>query len=301
MATSYTLLSDWRAGRCTNTAEVRLWEARNINKAVNPCARICWCGSTAQIQKTSHKPKYLLSDAPLYIGFNDDGTSFEKLSTTVRTIPMELFRFQPYNQILELANTARQLRDVMGELSAIRSTMTDRILGAQCVMITLRLERDVNVCVSMFNSLAVALQNIFDSYRREPTVILVISVNPKKVGVNIVFDFAFLALEHRWWDRPVSVFIKGGSLTKNLSPLPFLSLTSLSSLLTLSDPGTISPTRQGEQSKLIESGTMHCLCHLADAQYVKVSPLILIVEGKNTEDQLKIATNSLVSYATVTV
>lgn len=32
---SYTLLADLRAGRCSNTAEVRLlrfWESRNINK-----------------------------------------------------------------------------------------------------------------------------------------------------------------------------------------------------------------------------------------------------------------------------
>ncbi|CAN6851711.1 unnamed protein product [Brassica oleracea] len=35
MATTYTLLADLRAGRCSNTAEVcllRFWEARNINK-----------------------------------------------------------------------------------------------------------------------------------------------------------------------------------------------------------------------------------------------------------------------------
>ena len=35
MATTYTLLADLRAGRCSKTAEVcllRFWEARNINK-----------------------------------------------------------------------------------------------------------------------------------------------------------------------------------------------------------------------------------------------------------------------------
>lgn len=39
--------------------------------------------------------------------------------------------------------------DVMGELRAIRSTITDRLPRAQRVMLTLRLEGDVNVCVSM--------------------------------------------------------------------------------------------------------------------------------------------------------
>lgn len=35
MANSFTLLADLRAGRCSNTAEVRLlrfWEARNVRK-----------------------------------------------------------------------------------------------------------------------------------------------------------------------------------------------------------------------------------------------------------------------------
>lgn len=53
-------------------------------------------------------PNFRLSDAPLSIRFND-GTSFDKLTDSVRTIPAELFRFRPYNQLLELANTGKQL------------------------------------------------------------------------------------------------------------------------------------------------------------------------------------------------
>ncbi|KAJ4895641.1 Uncharacterized protein Rs2_22435 [Raphanus sativus] len=49
-----------------------------------------------------------MSDAPLSIWFNA-GTTFEKLTDSVRPIPTELFRFQPHDQLQALANTNKQL------------------------------------------------------------------------------------------------------------------------------------------------------------------------------------------------
>lgn len=89
---------------------------------------------------TRSNPKFRLTDGPVSIRF-DDETASEKLATTVRIIPTEHFRFRPYQQILELGNTGKQLPDVMGELRAIRSTITDCLPGAQRVMLTLRLDR----------------------------------------------------------------------------------------------------------------------------------------------------------------
>nr|VDD39151.1 unnamed protein product [Brassica oleracea] len=83
---------------------------------------------------------------------------------------------------------ARNLRkgDVIGELNAIQSTITDRLPGAQCVMLTLRLRSGENVCVSMFDSLALAFHTKLDSYGREPRVVIATSVNPKIVGVPLI-------------------------------------------------------------------------------------------------------------------
>lgn len=116
---------------------------------------------------TRNNPNFRLSDAPLSIRFNE-GTEFvEKKTEPVRPIPTEVFRFMPYTQLISLANTGKQLPgmrlwhvvlhnfvvvcvnvrslipfpDIMGELNAIRSTVTDCIPGAQRVMLTLRLER----------------------------------------------------------------------------------------------------------------------------------------------------------------
>lgn len=114
---------------------------------------------------TRSNPNYRLADAPLSIRFSD-GTSFDKLTESIRPIPTEMFQFRSYNQLLELANRVKQLpgmnlrflqcflcgtacvnitvliyfSDIIGELTAIRSTITARIPGAQRVMLTLRLK-----------------------------------------------------------------------------------------------------------------------------------------------------------------
>uniref|UniRef100_M4F735 Replication factor A C-terminal domain-containing protein n=2 Tax=Brassica campestris TaxID=3711 RepID=M4F735_BRACM len=122
-------------------------------------------------------PKFRLSDSAFSIRFNE-GTELEKLSTTVRTIPTEQFRFRTYDQLRELANTGKQLHDIMGELCQIRSTITGRIPGAQRVMLNLRLESGTVVCVSLFDSLSHAFHSKLDSYEREPKIVLVTGVNP---------------------------------------------------------------------------------------------------------------------------
>ncbi|CAF1784549.1 unnamed protein product, partial [Brassica napus] len=165
--------SRWRIpGRCSNTAEVRLlrfWEAKNVNKGgelisvdmllIDENSTVVHGSIPASRQLrfknrlsegsvytlsgfdvTRSSPKYRLSDAPVSVRFNAE-SDFEKLPATDRIIPTEHFRFRQYDQIIELANTGNQLPDVMGELCAIRSTITDRIPGAHRVMLTLRLER----------------------------------------------------------------------------------------------------------------------------------------------------------------
>ncbi|KAG2329636.1 hypothetical protein Bca4012_094675 [Brassica carinata] len=99
MANSYTLLANLRAGQCSNTAEVRLLRERLTEGSVYTLSRF---------DVTRSNPKFKLTDGPVSIRFNE-GTDFEKLVATARTIPTEHFRFRPHEQIIELANTSRQL------------------------------------------------------------------------------------------------------------------------------------------------------------------------------------------------
>ncbi|CAN7087030.1 unnamed protein product [Brassica oleracea var. botrytis] len=132
-------------------------------------------------------PRFRLSDSTFSIRFNE-GTELEKLSTTVRTIPTELFRFRTYDQLRELANAGKQLPDIMGELCQIRSTITDCIPGAQRVMLSLRVESGTVVCVSLFDSLAPAFHSKLDSYERESKIVLVTGVNPKIVAGKLYLN-----------------------------------------------------------------------------------------------------------------
>ncbi|KAL0738754.1 hypothetical protein Bca4012_014964 [Brassica carinata] len=199
MANSNALLANLRAGRCSNTAEVRLlrfWEARNINRGGELMslemllideADTLVQGSIPAVQQrrfrerlsegsvytlsgfdvTRSNPKFKLTDGPISIRFNE-GTAFEKLTATARTIPTEHFRFRTHEQILELANSGRQLPDVIGEVRAIRSTITDRIPGAQRVMLTLRVDSS-------------CIPRQVGWIRREPRIVLVTGINPKIV------------------------------------------------------------------------------------------------------------------------
>ncbi|KAL0753461.1 hypothetical protein Bca101_091129 [Brassica carinata] len=216
---AYTLLNDLRADRCSNTVKVRLlrlWEARNINKGgelmsvdmllIDENSTVVHGSVSALLQLrfrprmtegsvytlsgfdvTRSSPKYRLSDAPVAIRFND-GTLFEKLAMIAQTIPTEHFRFRPYDQILELANTGRQLPDIMGEFCAIRSTITDRIPG---------LSADTTVCVSIFDSLALAFHSKLDGYGREPRYRVILSVSDGTGAAAFLgFDEEVASLTH---------------------------------------------------------------------------------------------------------
>lgn len=95
---------------------------------------------------------------------------------STKPIPTEQFRFRSQEQLLALANTNIQLP---GELSAIRSTIKDGTHGAQLVMVTLRLDRAIIVCVSLFDGW---LLHFITNWKAEPKILLVTAINPKIVG-----------------------------------------------------------------------------------------------------------------------
>ncbi|XP_013607716.1 PREDICTED: uncharacterized protein LOC106314385 [Brassica oleracea var. oleracea] len=201
MSSSYILLANLRAGRCSNTAEVRLlrfWEARNstlihgsINSSrIDTFRRRLSEGSVyflSGFDIARSNPKFRLFDSPVSIRFNDE-TFFETKTDSDKDIPTELFRFRSHEQLLTLANTNRDLPDIVGEVSSVRSTITDGLRGPQRVMMTLHLEGDVNVCVSMFDDRAVTFQTKFDEHSSEPKVILFTNINPKVVGGKLFLN-----------------------------------------------------------------------------------------------------------------
>nr|VDD33264.1 unnamed protein product [Brassica oleracea] len=207
---SYVLLANFGAGRCSNTAEVhllRFWEARNVRKdgelmsldmllldeqstlihgsinssCVDTFRRRLSEGSVYSLSGfdvARANPKFRLSDSQVSIRFND-GTFLETKTDSDKDIPTELFRFCSHEQLLTLANTNRELPDIVGEVSSVRST-----IGPHHVMVTLRLE-------GMFDDRAVTFQTKFDEHISEPKVILFTSINPKVVGGKLFLNATF--------------------------------------------------------------------------------------------------------------
>ncbi|KAL0788509.1 hypothetical protein Bca101_004755 [Brassica carinata] len=123
---------------------------------------------------TRSNNNFRLSDAPVSVRFGES-TRFTRVTDSDKFIPTEMFRFRSYDQLLALANTNRQLPDILGELTAIQSTISDGLHGSQRVMLTLRVERGLSVCVSLFDGLAYAFHVKMTSYGAEPKVVLVTS------------------------------------------------------------------------------------------------------------------------------
>ncbi|CAH8320288.1 unnamed protein product, partial [Eruca vesicaria subsp. sativa] len=152
MVNSHIFLSDLKPGRCSNNAKVTLTQG-----SIAATRQLYF---RERLREGSRNPNFRLCDAPLLIKFND-GTYIEKIHA-----------LQYLNSLIPGDNSL---------LSAIRSTITDRIPGAQRVMLTLRLQSGENVVVSMFDSMALAFHTKFEGYGKEPKIVVATSLNPKIV------------------------------------------------------------------------------------------------------------------------
>ncbi|XP_056862267.1 uncharacterized protein LOC108833521 [Raphanus sativus] len=149
MASSYVLLGNLKAGRCSNMAEVRLlrfWEARNVHKnnELMSVDLLLLDELNANPREHQLQPKFRLSDSPVSIRLGD-GTSFEANPDCEKDIPTEFFRFRNQEQLLALANTNRELPGIIfifrccwwtnlpsGRLNAVdilSSELTSKVFG----------------------------------------------------------------------------------------------------------------------------------------------------------------------------
>ncbi|KAF3489061.1 hypothetical protein F2Q69_00053035 [Brassica cretica] len=83
---------------------------------------------------------FKLVDSPLMIRFNDS-TEFDVLSDPVSPIPAEGFRFRNQTKLVGFANTNTQLPDIIGEIVAVKITVTDPPEDKNRVMVTVKLEK----------------------------------------------------------------------------------------------------------------------------------------------------------------
>ncbi|XP_056841679.1 uncharacterized protein LOC108837924 isoform X2 [Raphanus sativus] len=80
-----------------------------------------------------------LSVSSFLIRFTDT-TSFEKLIEPVSPLPQEGFRFRNQTELVGLANTNTQFPDIIGEITAVKTTVTEPPEDKNRVMATVKLE-----------------------------------------------------------------------------------------------------------------------------------------------------------------
>ncbi|CAN7028935.1 unnamed protein product [Brassica rapa subsp. trilocularis] len=116
---------------------------------------------------------YRLSDSSLLIRFTDS-TSFKKVAEPAVPIPLESF-------LLLLTN-------LIGEITAVKSTVTDPPQDNNRVMATIRMENDTSVTMSLFDAQAVKIHNQLEQMGVDPRVVVATSVNPKIVGGRLFLN-----------------------------------------------------------------------------------------------------------------
>ncbi|CAF1943989.1 unnamed protein product [Brassica oleracea] len=130
---------------------------------------------------------FKLADSSLMIRFSDS-TEFDVLSDPVSPIPAVGFRFRNQTELVGLANTNTQLLDIIGEIVSVKSTVTDPPEDKNRVMVTVKLENDVSVTLSLFDAQAVSFHQKLGGMRGDPKVIVATSINPKMVGGRLFLN-----------------------------------------------------------------------------------------------------------------
>ncbi|CDY18761.1 BnaC08g08550D [Brassica napus] len=219
MANALVFLSDLQTGRSSSTVHVRLlrfWEARNVRPGgdlmgvdmllldseatmmpatinVNrlathqPSLKAGSVYSLTGFDVARCNPNYRLSDSSLLIRFSDT-TSFVEVTKPAVPIPLESFRFRNHSEMLGLSNSNNQLSDLIGEITAVKSTVTDPLQDKNRVMATIKMYNGTLVTMSLFDTHAVAIYNRLEKMGSDPRVVVATSINPKMLGGRLFLN-----------------------------------------------------------------------------------------------------------------
>ncbi|CAN6889390.1 unnamed protein product, partial [Brassica oleracea] len=206
-------------GNCSSVVEARLlryWETRNVKRggelmwvdmllvdvnatmmqATISAHRLPWFKerlivgamySIAGFDVARCAQNFRLSDSSLMIRFNES-TSFDEIDEPVPALPKETFWFRDQSELLGLANTNTQLPDIIGEILGIKSTVTDPPEEKNRVMVTIKMDSDDTITLSLFDSQSVAFHKQLEAMRVDPKVIVATSINPKMVGGRLFLN-----------------------------------------------------------------------------------------------------------------
>ncbi|KAH0868170.1 hypothetical protein HID58_075192 [Brassica napus] len=110
---------------------------------------------------------YRLTDSPLLLRFSDL-TDFDELAEPVSPLPQEGFRFRNHSELAGLANRNTQLPEIIGEITAVKSTVNDTLGEKDRIMATIKLDNDTKVILSLFDAQAVSFHKKLEDMNGDP-------------------------------------------------------------------------------------------------------------------------------------
>ncbi|KAF2554569.1 hypothetical protein F2Q68_00015923 [Brassica cretica] len=110
--------------------------------------------------------------------------SIYTISEPVSPLPEEGFRFRNQAELVGLANTNTQLP---GEITAVKS-VGDEHGEKNRVMVTIKLDNDTTVILSLFDTQAVSFHKKLEDMNGDPKVIVATSINRKMVGGGLFLN-----------------------------------------------------------------------------------------------------------------
>ncbi|KAG2255575.1 hypothetical protein Bca52824_074869 [Brassica carinata] len=200
---AYTLLNDLRADRCSNTVKVRLlrlWEARNINKGgelmsvdmllIDENSTVVH-GSVSALLQLRFRPRMTEGSVYTLSGF-------------------DVTRSSPKYRLSD-APVAIRFNDgtLFEKLAMIAQTIPTEHF---------RFRPDTTVCVSIFDSLALAFHSKLDGYGREPRYRVILSVSDGTGAAAFLgFDEEVASLTHVLASDAAQI-VEGGEVTDQALP-----------------------------------------------------------------------------------
>ncbi|KAF2554709.1 hypothetical protein F2Q68_00015039 [Brassica cretica] len=228
------VFSDLKTGNCSSVVEARLlryWETNvkrggelmwvdmlsvDVNatmmQATISAHRLPWFKerlivgamfSIADFDVARCAQNFRLSDSSLMIRFNVS-TSFDEIDEPVPALPEETFWFRDQSELLGLANTNTQLPDIIGEILGVKSTVTDPPEEKNRVMVTIEMDSDDTITLSLFDSQSVAFHKQLEAMRVDPKVIVATSINPKMVGGRLFLNAT--SGKHVYFDKKTNAW-----------------------------------------------------------------------------------------------
>ncbi|CAN6889709.1 unnamed protein product [Brassica oleracea var. botrytis] len=80
------------------------------------------------------------------------------------------------------------LKDILGEIASVKSTVSDTLGDKNRIMATIKLENETTVTLSLFDAQAVSFHKKLEDMNGDPRVIVATSINPKMVGGGLFLN-----------------------------------------------------------------------------------------------------------------